>query len=574
MRVHNRVLTLSEIELLFIHLDGYPGAQKGIQLYIISPSNERLAIFSDTDESGQILDAKINEKKIGGIEKFSFNIPRSTDVPITRNTECYFYVSGELWKSGYVKEVPEVDQTNPILTIRGEGFYKRLLKKVINVTYTNQTLDFIIKDVGNIYLGSELGVYYDVSKINTPSISNITIEFKDKNLFKVFETLLQIANYDYENNRYRFHVDNNKDFVFEQISNSIQTSLLEGFQYQSPDVSVDNSKILNKILAFRTTSADPKVVEYVATYQDTESQGRFGLFENKITFPDYIDTTTINNICTFLLKRRSFPQTKIKIDNYEIINPLIFGKYNISNRLDTYWRVLADCDSLIGWGVGGISVTTLTLSETHVLTGKRSLKFITAVGSAGEFVELILDNPLPFPKDIRIYIYYESITPDIKITYFDIDNNPAAIQFGTGDTGLFSDQWIKFLRSIEPINEVHNLLVDVNGLQDQDFIVNTDVSTEEILDIRLEIQAGILNIKKVRIEIVSDIVSTFYVDRLDAFASIYSSHELQLEEIEYNLSSIGLFSDMNFGEKEDNIFDEIKDQIKDGDIALSIFSKQ
>ena len=43
----------------------------------------------------------------------------------------------------------------------------------------------------------------------------------------------------------------------------------------------------------------------------------------------------------------------------------------------------------------------------------------------------------------------------------------------------------------------------MNGLQDQDFIVNTDVSTEEILDIRLEIQAGILNIKKVRIEIVS-----------------------------------------------------------------------
>ncbi|KKN61502.1 hypothetical protein LCGC14_0521570 [marine sediment metagenome] len=548
----------------------------GIQLYIKSPSGERLAILSDTDNSGQILNAKIKENKVGGIDKFSFDIPRNIDIPITRNTECYFYISGELWKSGYVQETPEPDQTNPVLTVRGEGFHKRLLKKVINVTHTNQTLDFIIKAVGNTYLGLELGVYYNVSKITSPSISNITIEFKDKNLFKVFETLLQIANYDYENDRYRFYVDNDKDFVFEQISNSIQTSLFEGYQYQSPDISVDNSKILNKILAFRTTSADPKVVEYVATYQDTESQGRFGLFEKKITFPDYIDTATISNICNFLLKRKRFPQTKIKIENYEIKDILTFGKYNISNRLDTYWKILADCDSLIGWDVSALSTTTLTLSVDHVLTGKRSLKFVTGVGSVGEYVIFTLEKAIPFPKYVRTYIYYESVTPIIKITYLDVDNNPMDIDLGSADTGLFGDQWIKYSKEVKEISEAIGLLVDVNGLQDQDTIVNIDVVTETELEVRAEAEAGagILNIKKIKIEIISDIASTFYIDRLDMIASIYSSHKLQLEEIEYNLSSIGLFSNMNFGEKEDNIFDEIKDQIKDGDIALSIFSKQ
>ena len=576
LRVYNRVLTLNEVQFLYGCPRGYLNSPDGIQLYIKSPSGERLAILSDTDNSGQLLNAVIEENKIGGVNKFSFDIPRNINIPITRNTECYFYIKGELWKSGYVQETPEPDQTNAVLKVIGEGFYKRLFKKVINETYTSQTLDAITKDVANTYLGNELDIYYDVAKIDTPSISSITIEFKDKNLFEVFETLLKIANYDYENNRYRFYVDNEKDFVFEQISNNIQTSLFEGYQYQLPEISTDNTKIVNKILAFRTISGTPKEVEYVNTYEDTESQGRFGLFEQKITFPDYIDSTTINNICSFLLKRKSLPQTKIKIENYEIEDILTFGDYYLSNKLDTYWKLLADCDSLVGWDVGALSVTTLSLSTAHVLTGKRSLKFITGVGSTGEYAIFTLEKAIPFPKYVRTYIYYESVTPIIKITYLDIDDNPMDVDLGSADTGLFGDQWIKYSKKVEEISEAIGLLVDVNGLQDQDTIVNTDAVTETELEVRLETEAGtgVLNIKKIKIEIISDIVSTFYIDRLDMIASIYSSHKLQLEEIKYNLSSIGLFSNMNFGEKEDNVLDEIKEQVKDGNIALSIFSKQ
>jgi hypothetical protein len=578
---------------------------EGIQLFIMSPSGERLAILSDSDESGQILNAKITEKKIGGVDKFSFNIPRSVDVPITRNTECYFYITGELWKSGYIKEIPKPDQTDPVLTIRGDGFHKRLSKKIINETYSAQTLDHIVKDIANNYFGSELGVYYDVGKIDTPSISSITIEFIDKDLFKVFETLLEIANYDYENAKYRFYVDNERYFVFELISEDFQTKLFEGYQFQAPEISVDNSKILNKILAFRTELADPDVVEYVATYQDTESQGRFGLFEKKITFPDYIDSTTIEKICTYLLIRKSFPTTKIKIEDFEIQDVLSFGKYGIFNRREEYWRIIADCDTLQGWDTY-ISNTTMVLSETHVLTGKRSLKFTTASGSYGEYVEYILDDIIPLPQKVRIYIYFESVTVEFRVTFYDDHGNEVFLRPGAADTALLSDQWIKRFETINLITAVDNMEVDPNGVTD-DFIINLDTVTEDDLDVRYEVvednviadpngasddiildysvavegelivkyreAAGLLEVKKVRITMLTDTPAVFYIDRLDTYANIYNFHELQLEEIEYNLSSVGLFANINFGEKEDSILDEIKDQVKEGNIALEIFSK-
>jgi len=609
LRIYLGIPTQADIDFLHDNPGGAIASYNvpnGIQIQLISPSIERLAILSDTDLSGQILNAKINEKKIGGVDKFSFNIPRNVDIPITRNTECYFYINGELWKSGYVKEVPKSDQTDPVLTVCGEGFHKRLLKKVINETYTAQTLDAIIKDVANTYLGSDLGIYYDVSKIDTPTINNITIEFKDKNLFEVFETLLEIANYDYENYKYRFYIDNDKDFVFELISDNFQTKLFEGYQYQLPEVSVDNSKIVNKILAFRTINGTPKEVEYVAAYQDTESQGQFGIFERKITFPDYMDTTTISKICAFLLTRKSFPENKIKIENYEVSSALVFGKYGIFNRREKYWRIIADCNTLSGWDIH-LSNTTFELSETHVLTGKRSLKFTTAAGSDGEYVEYVLDEAIPLPQIVRIFTYFGSITIEFRVTFYDDFGNEIIIDPGSSNQTLLSNQWIKLSEEIDQKTIVDNMIVDPNGATD-DFIINLDVMTEDDLDVRYEImvdniladpngdtddlevnlsaivdgnldvkyreQSGLLGVKKVRITMLTDTVAVFYIDRIDVLANIYNFYELQLEEIEYNLASIGLFANMNFGEKEDSILDEIKDQVKEGNVALGIFSKQ
>jgi len=547
-------------------ISGFVISPDSVQLRLYSPTGELLTILSDTDETGSILNAIVKVNKIGGVDNFSFRIDRNVSALITRNTECYFYINRLLWFIGIIKETPRADQSDPVLVIEGDGFYKRLFKKVINVTYTTQTLDAIVKAVANTYLGADVNVYYDVAKIATPSVSNITIQFKDKNLFQVFNTLLEIANYNYDTAKYRFYVDTEKDLVFELLSEDIVTNIFEGYQYYQPEVTQDNSKIINKVFAFRTKTATPGEVEYVNTYEDTASQGKYGLFVKKITFPDYADTTTIIKMVDFILKRRAEPQDKIKIENYVTEELLSFGKYGISNRRDLYWKVAAFCDSLTDWDVSNLDDTTLALSTTHVLTGRQSLKFTTATGSINEYAELVLDVAIPLPQVFRMYIYFESTSINIKVTLYDEDGNELDIDFAS----IFTDQWLKYTKDNIGVTVEEDLYADSSGEQD----LYVDSSGEQDLYVRDEVTPQLNALKTIRITILEDVATVFYIDLFDVFANTYNYHELQVEEIEYRLNARGIFTDINFGEMQDSIIDEIKGQVKEGNIALDIFSKQ
>ena len=548
-------------------------APDGLQLRLYSPTDELLAILSDTDKSGSILDAKIRVLKIGGVDKFSFRLDRNVDVPITRNTQCYFYVNTDLWFIGYVKETPSPDQSDPVLTIEGEGFVKRLLKKTITGgSYGPDTLENIIKSIANTELGDDVGVYYDVTKIEAPVVAAITIQFKDKNLFQIFTTLLEICNYDYDNAKYRFYVDNEKELVFELISEDLQNNLFEGYQFQQPEVSLDYSKIINKIFAFRTKVASEQEVEYLSTYDDLVSQGKVGLFVKKITFPDYANDDTIEKMCEFVLQRRADPQDKVEIEDYEISSLVPFGKYGISNRRDLYWKVAMACDTLDGWNVAHLDNTTLELSSTHVLTGRQSLKFTTAIGSVDEYAEYTMPGTLsvPLPRIARVFAYFENVACQIKITFYDEDGNQANIDLAS----IFTDQWLKYSKEIRGESEEVDLLVD--KLADPDLDLWVDMSGDPNLDLWVtdEISPELFGVKTIRVTILENVVSVFYIDLFDIFANIYNYHELQIEELEYHLSSIGVLTNINFGEIQDSVIDEIKGQVREGNIALDIFSKQ
>jgi hypothetical protein len=544
-------------------------APKGVTLKLFSPSEELIAILSDTDRSGRSLNVTLSEQKMHGVTEFSFNIAKDLDIPITRNTECYFYVNQVLWKIGYIRNEPQPDQDSPLLLVEGNGFASRLEKKVINESYTSQTLDYIVKDIASTYLGEDIGVYYAVAKIDTPSVSGITLEFKDKDLLKVFDQLIQIANYNYDTDKYRWYVDNEKELVFENLSETVITNLFEGYQYLTPEVSIDNTRIVNKILAYRTTSADPDVVEFVNTYQDTASQSRYGLFEKKLTFADYIDTATVQKICEAILARNGAPSPIVKVINFPLgDNPLSYGKYRLSNKKDRFWNIAADCDTLTGWDTAGISATTLSLSTTHVLTGRQSLKFVTASGSNGEYVEFTLPVQIPFPLIARVFVYFDSTAIPIQVTFYDDLGNEVDIDF----SATITNQWARFTQDVQLLTEVVSLYVDPNGTEENLYV---DPNGSELdLVVRNLLQDGLFNVQKVRITILTDTAATFYVDRLDAYATVYAAHELQLEEVEYNLSRTALVANINFGEMDDSVVDEIKKKVKPGDLALDVFSKQ
>ena len=103
---------------------------QGLQLFFISPSGERLGILSDENNSGKLLKFRVTAFKNGGVDNFSFSIARDNPIPLSRNTEVFVYVDGSLWFNGFLDDIPEPDQDNPLLLIGGSGFYKRLKKEI------------------------------------------------------------------------------------------------------------------------------------------------------------------------------------------------------------------------------------------------------------------------------------------------------------------------------------------------------------------------------------------------------------------------------------------------------------
>lgn len=554
-------------------------APDGIQLHLISPTGDTLAILSDTDRSGPILDARVTDLKIGGVDTFSFRIAKDFDFPLSRNTECHFYVNSNLWFIGYITEVPQQDQNDPVLEVVGQGFVHRLKSKIITSTQTSQTLDTIIKVILSANLGEDLRVLYDVAKITTPVIVGLTVEYNDANLFDVLEELLGIANFDYDTARFRFYVDNENEFVFEQIPTTIQLPhLFEGFDYQAPDVTEDNSALVNRVSSYRATTADPKVVEFVSTREDTASQANFGLFEKKITYPSFLSTNAINDIADFILARRKLPETKINIENFllgDVAAPLVFGIHALSNRRGDYREILFDGSDVSDWTTGDLVSTSLGLSSVHVLTGKQSMLITTTGLSNGSFTELTLPRVVPFPHLARAFVYF-SAPQHIRVSFFSVDGREISIEFG--DVGSTPNEW---LRKDVPIM-LETLLSDyqvvtptgISPPEDLLVVSPTAGSTPEVLGVRTIVVDGILDIEKIRITILTANGTFIWIDLVDASITNYNYHELLLEQVDYNLSSLGLFANLFFGDKDDNVFTEIGEQVKDGDIALGVVSKQ
>ncbi|MEJ2248047.1 MAG: LamG domain-containing protein [Candidatus Lokiarchaeota archaeon] len=577
VRIYNRILTYNEIIFLYNNPNGlnirhHFTAQDGTQLFIKSISGETLSIISDTDYSGDIMQAEITDSLLGGLDKYTFKLPKTIDIPLSLNNDCYFYLNSDLKFVGYIEEEPLRDQEKPILEIKGRGYFNRLKKIIINETFSNETLQYIVYSIGRDYLHKEnhLNIFFNPYKIIVPDISSIDIEFKDKNLLEVFEHILSICNYNYLTERYRLFIDNDKDLVIKPITSEYINFLYEGYHFHNIELSLDDSKIVNKIKAYRTISGSPKEAEYVNTYEDTDSQSKYGVYQEKLIFSDYYNNDIVGKIISFLFAKHGVPEKIIKIKNV-IFNDIVeFGKFIVGSKRELYWRTIVNCDSVTIWNTTNLIDTSIEVSNEHVLTGKKSLKLTTIVGSVDEYIEFTCDDVLYLPQIVRMFIFFEQGSPELEVTYYDNKSNTVTIDINASN--LYNNQWIRLTEEIGQRTEEVNLQVYTASLLD--FEVNTDISTVENLTVRRELAPGLLNISKIRLTIKSDISSIFYIDLFDTFSDIYNFHDVLLEEVKYVFSSVGLRADLNFGSKQENLIDEIEDKIDKQNVAANIFSKQ
>lgn len=542
---------------------------KNVLVEIYSITGALVSSFYNNTFSAGDLVVICSEQRDGGLDEFSFTVPSDTVEPLFGQMECRIIINGVWWFSGYAESIPSSDQDDPIIQITGLGFVHKLKEKTINESYTTQTLEFIIEDIANTYLGVDLNVYFNAAKINPPSISNITIEFKDKTLESVFKSLSKIANKDYQTQQYTWGVDKEKALYFSPISNDTIIHYFEGYDYQAPGVEKLDGKLINKVLTYRTTQADPNIVEFVTSYEDIESIGLNGLYEKSLTFPDFADTTTISNIANSILERNSVPLDRLSIKDLPIDDLLTIGFYELSNRRDQYIVSVNEMEDLSQWDTSAMINTIPSIVSDNVFTGRKSLKLITTVGSASEFMEYILPVPIKFPDLFRLFVYLDDANADITIKIFDTNNNEFDLDF---DSTAGIDQWLKKFSNIGSELQTANLLVD-NGTGDEDLIVDVDVSNSGEMIVDKLVGSGILDITKIRIIINNNNASTLWIDSISARANTYFHRKLLLEQVEYELNK-SFLANVTFGEKADSLIDEIKNEVKPGDIALSVFSKQ
>ena len=92
--------------------------------------------------------------------------------------------------------------------------------------------------------------------------------------------------------------------------------------------------------------------------------------------------------------------------------------------------------------------------------------------------------------------------------------------------------------------------------------------------LKIEVPVAAFAVKGARITFKTDADTAVFLDRLELKAKSYLTNKLMLEKIRYKLNKDYALSDAEFGDKFPTLHDTINEKVKEGDIALSIFSKQ
>lgn len=544
---------------------------KGLSVRFLSPKGDLLAVFYNTTERNAGMSVEIKEQKTGGLDTATLRLANNFDDPLYNDMECQVFQDGEHWFTFYAESVPELDSDSAAVEIVGKGYWHKLKNAVVNESYTAQTLEYIVNDIASNYLGASLGVLYDVLKIEVPTVSSLDIEFNDKKLDEVFESLLQICNAEYSTAQYRAYVDLDRYLVFELLPAEASEILFEGFDFQEPDVEQIEGKIVNTVLAYRTTAADASATEYVATYSDADSVTQNGAREEKLIFPDYIVDAGIQRIAEALIDKYKDPLTRVTVQNFEVSEPRPYLFHRIVNKRVDFYRTVAMFEDLNDWDTTGLSSTVASISDEQALTGRTSLKLACSVGSQDETMKKTLPVPVYFPSFFRVYNYRVDAAAKFIVRLADSFGNTIDIPVGANNEP--TGEWIKYDVRIGLETDIGNMIVTESAGNEGRLKVTVSAGTEGFLCVQTLVVDGIVNLSEIRIIMDHASATTSYFDQFSVRARAYKEHQLLLEEATYSIGKAAL-AELIFGDEVDSLIDEIKNTGESGKTAFSVFSKQ
>jgi hypothetical protein len=502
-----------------------PGFNLEIGFY--SPSGEYVGSIQTNPDGAGFINFEIEEDRIGGLNSFEFEIDRDIDIPFYPLLECRFFLAGQQWYTGELIYQPTQDRREVTYRYEGNGYAEYLRRIKITTLYTNKTIEFIVKDLINTYAVPNSRIIYNPGLIVPPNINVTKFEIKNKDLWKTFERLLGIANFEYNTTQYTFGVDANRHFYFREVPRTVDLGLFEGYQYQNPDTKEDFKKVVNQVNIYRTQEGS-QTTELVTVVNDLDSQARFGLKVRNLLIPIFVDTNSAIKIANAILERNNEPFSTVKVKDLETNDvPFPIQFYHLNNKINNYKKIIAEFELLTEWSFNIVN-TTINTTDEKVLSGKKSFKCLTTTGSTGEFIEQEFDEEINFPDVLDIWLAQMTGGKFIKVYIWDTEGNLVT--------------------------------------QELEVLIVNDFNRARI-DVTLD------NINKVRIEFISDIANTIYLDRLEVVTESYFRHELVLDKVRYKLDRSKILADATFGEKVDTLVDKIKKIKRANDDIFDVLEK-
>lgn len=591
-----------------------------LEVRLISITDNQVFKISGNTLRGAILDANFECNKIGGLLSFDLTLSRENSLPSFAGMRLEFYFKDEVFQTlnniftGYVEDIFNAENNKETITINGKGYAKKFDTRVLNQDYTTTTIADILNSLN--YSGLDLNL---TSNNISPPITNIdTIEFKDKTYTQVFNTLLQIANADINNNQYIWGVDENRGIYFKllpSVSPIVGKKYFEGYHYQNPEVEISDD-VVNKLIVFRTTQADPKQTELVATYENTISQDQYGIREQKLIISDYMDTASITLIANSILEYKKEPKKLIKINNFfikdvklvldnlvlndggtiynlqlddasvlfqaiykgAIIDDLNYFRilpsdyYGLSNKPQEKDILINECDNLDEW-IESTPTSTIVEDDSNVMTGRQSLKW-TRVASqpAGDYIEYNLPVILNNPISVLFMIYFKNNVPNLTFTFYDSEDDKVKVIFTPSDARI--NTWLKIVENVEHGVVPDPDILNINNIGPDEPLEINNLTVTTFLAIG-DLSIGLRNIVKIRITLGVGTTNTdeVYIDRIQLKNNAWTYSRLTLDRAHYNIKRDFILGELEFGNKKVTLIDEINDQLKSGDIAYDLYSR-
>jgi hypothetical protein len=279
---------------------------------------------------------------------------------------------------------------------------------------------------------------------------------------------------------------------------------------------------------YRTQSGSQDV-EYVSTVNDLDSQGRYGVKDRNITIPVFLDNQSAIKIAQYIIEKNKDPLVSVEIKDLITENePFPIEFFYLNNKIDDYKKIVGEFEILSEWDFS-ISDTVISVTTEKVLSGRRSFECLTVNGSNGEYIEKTLDEEVNFPTFLDLWLAQEENEIALKVWIWDVSNN-------------------LITQNIQAniINDFHRQRIDVSSLD---------------------------NIKKIRVEFVTNNSNTIYLDRLEVVTRSWFRHNLILDKVKYSLSRSTLLADATFGNKVDTLVDKLKKIEDRQDDIFDIYEK-